>query len=211
MLHIIHNEVKKMKKIPTLFVRDYDNDGLVVNTVTPGTEWVVNGEGLATRKWDGLAVLIKDGEVFKRYDAKAFTIDKKTGEKRIYDRKPPEGFIPLQDFDPITGHMPGWIPCKRPDDKLVLGIYEANPENYPSGTYELCGPKIGTRHGPNPEKLTENSLYRHGTPEYPDFPRTFDAIKAALELMDVEGVVFHHPDGERMVKVKAKDFGIVRQ
>lgn len=86
-----------MKKIPTLFVRNYDNGGLVTDTVTPGTEWVINGEGLATRKWDGLAILIKNGEVFKRYDAKAFTIDKQTGEKRVYDRKPPEGFVPLQE------------------------------------------------------------------------------------------------------------------
>ena len=199
-----------MKKIKTLFVRDYTNNGLVVNEITPGTEWVINGEGIATRKWDGLAILIQNGELFKRYDAKAFTIDNETGEKRIHNRKPPEGFIPLQDFDPVTGHMPGWVPCKLPNDKLVLSIYELNPENYPDGTYELCGPKIGTRHGANPEKLTENGLYRHGTPKYPDFPRTFEEIREALKTMDAEGVVWHHPDGEQMVKIKTNDFGIKR-
>lgn len=198
-----------MKKIQTLFVRDYDNDGRVISQVTPGTEWVTNGEGIATRKWDGLAILISGGMIYKRYDAKAFTIDNKTGEKRVYDRKPPEGFVPTQDADPVTGHWPGWVPCKLPDDKLVIGIYNASPDSYPDGTYELCGPKIGTRHGANPEKLSENGLYRHGTPEYPDFPRTFDEIKVALETMDVEGIVWHHPDGS-MVKIKSKDFGINR-
>ena len=198
-----------MKKIPTLFVRDYNNDGKVVNELTPGTEWVRDGEGLATRKWDGLAILIQGRNVYKRYDAKAFTIDKKTGERRVYDRKPPEGFIPLQEFDPITGHLPGWIPCSLPDDKLVIGIYNANPDNFPDGTYELCGPKIGTRGGPNPEKLNENGLYKHGCTEYPDFPRSFDEIANELRDKDIEGIVWHHPDG-RMVKVKAKDFGIIR-
>lgn len=404
-----------MKKIPTLFVRDYDNGGRVTNVVTPGTEWVLSGEGIATRKWDGLAIMIASGVLYKRYDAKAFTIDKQTGIKRVYDRKPPEGFIPLQEPEKIfcvschcvvqypryatqkfgiektisqqllqdthgkrprissknqsesqlssaslstmstnvygsqraeilhqpvcdemamgeqskqtrqdirarqekenhksqrlcidlqtgtsekrqerlcfgaqmdngttswqdsdqtrngssqkqrqsgqsyresgnshacnpsrfgylstlsksiqsslileycchkctgltthvippdknTGHWPGWVECKLPDDKLVIGIYNASPDSYPDGTYELCGPKIGTRHGANPEKLSENGLYRHGTPEYPDFPRTFDEIKAALETMDVEGVVWHNSDGE-MVKIKSKDFGINR-
>lgn len=198
-----------MKKIPTLFVRDYDNGGRVTNVVTPGTEWVLSGEGIATRKWDGLAIMIASGVLYKRYDAKAFTIDKQTGIKRVYDRKPPEGFIPLQEPDPVTGHWPGWVECKLPDDKLVIGIYNASPDSYPDGTYELCGPKIGTRHGANPEKLSENGLYRHGTPEYPGFPRTFDEIKAALETMDVEGVVWHNPDGA-MVKIKSKDFGINR-
>jgi hypothetical protein len=197
-----------MKKIQTLFVRDYDNDGRVINQVTPGAEWVTNGEGLATRKWDGLAILISDGVIYKRYDAKAFTIDNKTGEKRTYDRKPPEGFIPLQDFDPITGHMPGWVPCKLPEDKLAIEIYKSNPENYPDGTYELCGPKIGTRHGANPEGLTDNGLYRHGTPEYPDFPRTFEAIREALMDADIEGIVWHN-NGD-MVKIKAADFGLKR-
>lgn len=112
--------------------------------------------------------------------------------------------------DKNTGHWPGWVECKLPDDKLVIGIYNANPDSYPDGTYELCGPKVGTRHGANPEKLTENGLYRHGTPEYPEFPRTFDDIKTALETMDVEGVVWHHPDGVRMVKIKSKDFGLNR-
>jgi len=198
-----------MKKIPTIFTRDYDNGGQVFNEITLDTMWVFNGEGLATRKWDGLAILIKDGQVFKRYDAKAFTVDKQTGERREYNRKPPADFIPLQEPDEVTGHWPGWIPCKLLDDKLVLSIYESHPDSYPDGTYELCGPKIGTRGGSNPEKLSENKLYRHGTPVYPDFPRTFGGIAKALADMDIEGIVFHHPDG-RMAKIKAKDFGIER-
>lgn len=41
--------------------------------------------------------------------------------------------------------------------------------------------------------------------QYPDFPRTFEAIKERLYAEKIEGVVWHHPDG-RMVKIKRKDF-----
>jgi len=58
-----------MKKIPSLFVRDYEMDKpfdgipvkgcfLATYEVTPGCEWVLNGEGVATRKWDGTAIMV---------------------------------------------------------------------------------------------------------------------------------------------------------
>lgn len=44
-----------MKKIPTLFERRFENHRLVetLPTVTPGMEWVLEGEGDATIKLDG--------------------------------------------------------------------------------------------------------------------------------------------------------------
>ena len=43
-----------MKKIPTMFERDWNGDrSRVVNQVHPGCEWVLAGEGVATRKLDG--------------------------------------------------------------------------------------------------------------------------------------------------------------
>ena len=71
-----------MKKIPSLFMRNYDGDRRVRDEIVAGSEWVASGEGVATRKWDGMAVLIKDGEVFKRYDAK-------------FGRLPPPFFTPI--------------------------------------------------------------------------------------------------------------------
>jgi len=38
-----------------------------------------------------------------------------------------------------------------------------------------------------------------------DVPRTFEAIKAYLGQRDIEGIVWHHPDG-RIVKIKKRDF-----
>ena len=60
-----------MKKIISLFQRNYDGDLLVRDEVVPGAEWVIAGEGVATRKFDGTCCLVRDGKLFKRYEVKA--------------------------------------------------------------------------------------------------------------------------------------------
>lgn len=44
-----------MKKIPTLFIREFSGHKItgITDQVTPGMEWVMNGEGEATIKFDG--------------------------------------------------------------------------------------------------------------------------------------------------------------
>ena len=65
-------EVCDMKKIPTLFERVYINHNKVdiLQNVTKGMEWVLNGDGIATVKIDGSCCAIINGEFYKRYDAK---------------------------------------------------------------------------------------------------------------------------------------------
>lgn len=186
-----------MKKIPSLFMRNYDGDRRVRNEVVPGSEWVIAGEGTATRKWDGMAILLKGGEVFKRYDAK-------TG------RTPPPDFVPAQpEPDKETGHWPGWVPAG--DDLRLKEALERGEYALADGTYELCGPKVGTRHGANPEELTRHVLIKHGDYELPACPRDYEGIRIYLRAGPyIEGVVWHHPDG-RMVKIKASDFPVVDQ
>lgn len=182
-----------MKKIISLFQRNYDGDRLVRDEVVPGAEWVQAGEGIATRKYDGTCCMIRDGKLYKRYDAKK-------------GKTPPPNFEPSQDYDEITGHMPGWIPVgDGPDDQWHReGL--VNTPNLTDGTYELLGPKIQG----NPEKVgTTHQLIKHGITNLPDCPRTYNELKKWFEGVDIEGVVWHHPDG-RMVKIKAKDFGIKR-
>ena len=61
-----------MKKIPTLFERIYENHKVVgiTQNVTPGMEWVLKGEGVATLKVDGSCCAIIGGIFYKRYDCK---------------------------------------------------------------------------------------------------------------------------------------------
>jgi hypothetical protein len=182
-----------MKKTVSLFQRNYDGDRLVRDELVPGAEWVVAGEGVATRKHDGTCCMVRDGRLFKRYDAKA-------------GKTPPAGFEPAQDADPKTGHWPGWMPVgDGPDDKWHReGLKLSGP--CPDGTYELVGPKVQG----NPEQYAAHALVPHGAETLPDAPRTFQALREYLAAEDIEGIVWHHADG-RMVKIKGKDFGLKRR
>lgn len=184
-----------MKKIISLFKRNYDGDHMVRDEVVEGAEWVLEGEGIATRKWDGTCCLIRDGRLYKRFDAKA-------------GKKPPEGFIPAQDPDPITGHYPGWLEVSRdnPGDKWHIEAFEktilaSGKTELEDGTYELCGPKING----NNETLLEHELIPHGEYKLAGVPRDFKGVKEYLKYREIEGIVWHHPDG-RMVKIKRRDF-----
>lgn len=186
-----------MRKIISLFQRNYDGDRLVRDEVVPGAEWVLAGEGVATEKFDGTACLIRDGRLFKRHDVKDV-------------RKRPDDWEPAQDPDPVTGHWPGWLPVSsgKPEDKWHVEGFRNWVETHqaiPDGTYELIGPKVQG----NPYELVSHWLTPHGKVVLDDAPRTFDALRDYLanRKPDIEGIVWHHPDG-RMVKIKAKDFGI---
>jgi len=178
-----------MKKIISLFQRNYDSDRLVRNEVTPGAEWVVASEGVATRKYDGTCCLIRNHQLFKRYDCKR-------------GKTPPLGWEAAQEPDPVTGHHPGWVPVGfGPDDKWHREAFQFQED----GTYELVGPKING----NQELFADHILVKHGQVILQDCPRTFEGLKNYLSEHDIEGVVWHHPDG-RMVKIKGSDFGLKR-
>jgi hypothetical protein len=195
-----------MQKIISLFQRNYDTDGMVRDELVPGAEWVIAGEGVATRKWDGTCCMIRGGKLYKRYDAKN-------------GKTPPPGFEPAQEPDPKTGHWPGWLlvedepECRWHREAEVMlnwphdcqdgRFVTVEVKDAPDGTYELVGPKIQG----NPANFTEHVLLRHGQVVLADVPRDFAGLKAWFEgdEDEVEGIVWHHPDG-RMVKIKRKDF-----
>lgn len=183
-----------MKKVPTMFVRDPQNMSRILGQIAPGCEWVANGEGVATRKYDGTCCLVRDGKLYKRYEVKP-------------GGKPPANFEAAGEVDETTGKIQGWVPVgDGPEDKWHREAWAANRENV-DGTYELLGPKIQG----NAESLPHHFLLRHkSAAEFTDTPRAFAALKEWLAERDIEGIVFHHPDG-RMAKVKKKDFGLKRK
>lgn len=182
-----------MKKIISLFCRNYETDHKVRDEIVPGAEWVIAGEGVATRKFDGTCCAIMDGKLWKRYDAKR-------------GKQPPEGWIAAQEPDPVTGHHPGWVPVGYdPDSIYHLEAFHKGYDCYGGalvdGTYELCGPRIQG----DPEGYDRHVLVPHGGEVLLDCPRDFEGIKQYLAERTIEGIVWHHPDG-RMVKMKKKDF-----
>lgn len=168
---------------------------IVINEINPGNEWIFEPGVRATRKYDGTACAIIDGKLYKRYDVKK-------------GKQVPDGAIPCQDPDPITGHWPHWVLCYRdnPADKFHFQGFD-NLEYKEDGTYELCGPKVQG----NPEGFNQHELVRHGSHLLRGiiYPVTFEGFREYLESVDIEGIVFHHPDG-RMCKLRKSDFGIKR-
>jgi hypothetical protein len=179
-----------MKKIPTLFVRRFENHRVTVitNEVTPGFEWVLEGDGLATIKYDGACCAIFDGTFYKRYDAK-------------HGKKPPEGAIPCCEPDPVTGHWPHWVKVTDgPADKWFREAFE-NAVDHRPGTYEA----VGLHFQNNPYDYPYDTLIRHGAAiAYPE--RSFEGIREYLRANAIEGLVFWK-DGEPQCKIKRTDFG----
>lgn len=183
-----------MKKISTLFAKDPNDLGRVIDKITIENKWVFEGKAIATRKFDGTSVAIIEGEIFKRFDAKK-------------GRTIPLGAIPCQEADPISGHHPHWLKCDRSksEDKHFFEGFDGL-ENKVDGTYELCGPKVQG----NPENFEKHTLVKHGS-EILDFVSLdFKDLEIFLLENDIEGIVFHHISDERMCKLRKSDFGIKR-
>jgi hypothetical protein len=186
---------EKMKKIPTVFERDWNGDrSRVTPQVHAGCEWVLAGEGEATRKLDGTCCMVRDGKLYKRRELRK-------GEKS------PQLFEQA-GHDDETGKTVGWVPCDiGPEDRRHMEAFEGGGP-FPDGTYELLGPKVQG----NPERRESHVLVAHNDPALilTDVPRTFDALKEWMATQDIEGIVWHHPDG-RMAKLKLRDFGVKRR
>jgi len=196
-----------MRKIISLFQRNYETDRLVRDEIVPGAEWVVAGEGVATVKWDGTSCRVTiepNGEhvLWRRYDAKA-------------GKTPPPRFAEAQPPDPATGHWPGCVPCSRgnPADRWHFEAFDAPDDGTPlEGTYELCGPKIGNKGSGNPYGFMSHRLIPHGKVILATAPRTFDALRTYfIEHPAYEGIVWwrdqHDPECDK-VKIKRRDFGL---
>lgn len=181
-----------MKKIPTLFEREYADHKVVAihDKVTPGMEWVLEDKGFATVKIDGSCCAIIGGVFYKRYDAKK-------------GKKPPAGAIPCCDPDPVTGHWPHWVRVNpnKPEDKWYWEAY-MTAGIMPEGTYEAIGPHFQG----NPERRAYDTLVPHGK-KIVRVERTFEGIRRWLEENAVEGLVFWR-DGEPRCKIKRSDFGL---
>lgn len=191
-----------MKKISTLYLKNPNDLKTVIDEINPENKWVVDGDGIPTRKFDGTACAVFSGELYKRYDVKK-------------GRQVPMNAIPCQDPDLITGHHPHWVKCDRnnPDDKYHFEAFDKLcreiPPDYIDGTYELCGEKING----NREKISGHKLIPHGDEILHDcIDFSFEGLKKYLSNheLDIEGIVFHHKKDDRMCKIRKSDFNIKR-
>ena len=226
-----------MRKIPTLFyftdfeVRTRTGPRLIgrcINEVRSGCEWVLAGQGVATKKLDGSACLYlfdreQGARLFKRFTLRFQEVPAGQGSFQHQGRDyrpltmhlPPAGFLkaqpePILSADGKSGEWPGWVPVTNDpaDARHREGLVNSLPLT--PGTYELCGPRING----NPEGLTKHMLLPHGKDILPDCPRTFKELKHYLRDLDIEGVVFWSEPGNPnapAAKIRKKDFGLPRK
>lgn len=184
-----------MKKIPTVFERDWNGDrSRVLPQVHKDCQWVLDGEGTPTRKLDGTCCMIRDGKLYKRQEMKQ-------------GQQVPEDFEEVS-LDDETGKRIGWRPVgDGPDDKWHREGF-TNLENKVDGTYELVGPKTqGNVESFDAQTLVPHTIERLAIAD--TVPREFEEMRAYFADKNWEGIVFHHPDG-RMAKIKKRDFGYKR-
>jgi hypothetical protein len=175
-----------MKKIPNLFQRD--EEGNLTHHINPDCQWVVDGEGVATRKFDGTSCMAKDGNLWKRRTVKP-------------DKAAPVGFIECT-HDEITGKRFGWVPVTQEDKFHLEALAFRNNPLLDDWTYELCGPKIQG----NPEKFEQHQLIPHGTYILVKAPRDPEKLYGYFKTVDIEGIVWWHEDG-RKCKLRKGDYG----
>lgn len=211
-----------MNKTPSLFARNFDLPGNPLTTdFSPGTEWVLDGIGEPTRKYDGTCVMLDNaGKWWARREVKP-------------GKNPPPNFQPVEEDD-VTLKLMGWEPIEQTGFVKYLKealdtIATMNGETLLTydrpGTYELCGPKING----NPEGYLEHVLIYHKDAEKLRVTQPlmeqelrnvlfsvvystrakFDVVKSTVTWLNEkagwEGIVWHHPNGE-YVKIKARDF-----
>ena len=191
-----------MKKIPTVYERNWETYKIDPTKVTPGCEWVLAGEGVPTRKYDGTCVMLDaNGRWWARREVK-------------HEKPAPWEFQPIET-DIVTNKTIGWEPIETSpwwkhfrdaferDESLWEEVVVLEGPASDVGTYELVGPKVNG----NPEHLEHHFLKRHG---YEWLGGGNTNAEPPIELIHHvapfgwEGIVWHHPDGRR-AKLKVKD------
>lgn len=182
-----------MQKIPTLFHRSEDH--FVSDVVTPGCEWVLDGEGVATRKFDGVCVKVADGRLFTRQEARAGVPH-------------PPAWRAAGPPDPITNKTPGWVPYAYSGHKKLIDEAVANIRVdgvLANSTYELVGPKVNR----NPEGYEQHTLVRHGVQVLDNVDLSFMGLCHWLSAHPYEGIVWWRKPGDPaagLAKLKRRDF-----
>lgn len=184
-----------MKKIPTIFKRDKELGGHIVD------EYVVDlslfAGAVATEKLDGtnVRVTVRNHTVVR--------VEKRRNPDKIQKHK---GIIEPWYVDASDSAEDKWImDAVRNTDYSVI----------PDG--EWSGEAVGTNIQGNPLNLPTNRVvfFTLGQcPVHENVPTTFAGLAEWLKTVKskygndcgIEGIVWHCPDG-RMMKIKTKDFG----
>lgn len=186
-----------MKKIKTIFERDWNGNRKVINQPIEGLNLETLNFATATEKLDGtnVRITVRNNNVV-----------------RVEKRRNPDK---IQKAKGIT--EPWYVDADEygPEDKWIFdGIKNTDFATITDGEWsgELLGPNIQG----NPLNLETNRIVFFSlgqAPKFEDVPITYDGLKEWLPKQKskygvdcgIEGIVWHRDDGE-MFKIKLKDF-----
>lgn len=187
--------MKCMKKIPTIFERDWDGDRTVIDKYTGTYDF---STALATEKIDGMNV---------RVTVRNHTL------VRLEKRRNPDK---LQKAKGIVD--PWYVDADEygPEDKyLWLAARQMRLDDVEDG--EWSGEAVGPNIQGNPLNLKTPVVIlfscKADTMKLSNVPTDYDGLKAYLPTAKsvvgnncgIEGIVWHWPNGD-MAKIKTKDF-----
>lgn len=141
-----------------------------------------NGEGMATRKIDGVNIKLEDAKPYIRI--KPSNKDYIEAEYKPFEARDNK-YIHFSIMHGAWGEK--YFRC------IGDGIYEAYGENIRGNPERVEGYHMA-RVSPVDMALSIQGV-----------PRTYRGIMGYLATHDIEGIVWHHRDG-RMAKIKTKDF-----
>ena len=173
-----------MRKMQTLYKQDKEY------RVTPELRTNIKNYTMSVKR-DGTSCMVKDNQLYKRYDANA-----KKG------RKLPNEYIACQEEPNYNGSFPVWVKVEE-HDRYHHEAFK-HQENWEDGTYELCGEKINL----NKENIVGHRLLRHGAEVVESLTLDYDEIKDYLTINKIEGLVIKDEDTGIMYKIRRRDFGL---
>lgn len=183
-----------MKKIKTIFERDWDGNRKVINQALVAED--ILKLAVATEKLDGTNVrlTVRNHEVMR--------VEKRRNPDKIQKQKGIE--------------EPWYTEADQysPEDKWIFDAVK-NTDLSEVEDGEWSGEALGTNIQGNPLNLDKNVvvLFSYGqAPILEDVPTDYEGLKAWLPTAqskygtgNIEGIVWHTPGGE-MYKIKTKDF-----
>lgn len=171
-------------------VWELDKNGYATDKVTKGCEWVTEGQGTASRKYDGVPVRV-NGTINIQTDPMGPKIHRPNVLKLVGNDQ--------------------WMPIDPKQDVVIL---EARERRYSTldGMYEVCGPDIlGNAEGWEIHKMIPTQVQvpaSEGERCFTSCPRMLEdadgkkGLRSWLAQRPMEGVIFKHPDGRRLAKVE---------
>lgn len=190
-----------MQKIPTLFLRNPDNMGLVTDEINPEAAWVLTEPSLPTIKRDGQNVQVVVSKI-------AVGLQKRRNPPKKEKKAARAAGLPVPEPTYV------WASRDDPEDQYLFRAFDNTRDtaHWPEGEWpcEALGPKIQG----NPEGLEDYELYPFSLfPALvldPYIPWTFDMLDLAewIEYQNIEGVVWHSQDKTKFAKIKRRDFGL---